>query len=161
MSFVNIAAFVISQYDSGLPGDSVRNLLYSFIPRFLWPEKPLVTPGAELWTLVSGEVGNNISPGYFADAYWNFGWIGLPLLLVPVGFFFNVTTHFAARVIEREDWLNLPMLFLSLKIGMSVDCFYSGFVGTAAQIFALYLMVKFGRQLLRSLSIPRPTESGA
>ncbi len=161
LSFVNVAAFVVSQYDHGLPGDSLRNTLYSFIPRFLWPEKPLVLLGGELATLVSGEVGNQISCGYFAEAYWNFGWIGLPLLLLPVGFFFNVTTHFAARVIEREDWLYLPVLFLSLKIGMQIDSFYNGFVGTAAQIFALYLLVKFGGPLLRSLGLVRPSEGGA
>ena len=159
LSFVNVAAFVVAQYDHGLPGDSLRDALYSFIPRFLWPEKPVVMLGFELATLVSGEVGNSISPGYFAEAYWNFGWIGLPLLLVPVGFFFNVATHFAARVIEREDWLYLPVLFLSLKIGLQIDTFYNGFVGAAAQIFALYLMVKFGGQLLRSLGL-RQSEGG-
>jgi hypothetical protein len=161
VSFVNVAAFVVSQYDHGLPGDSLRNTLYSFIPRFLWPEKPLVLLGGELATLVSGEVGNQISPGYFAEAYWNLGWIGLPLLLIPIGFFFNVSTHFAARVIEREDWLYLPVLFLSLKVGMQIDSFYNGFVGATAQIFALYFLVKFGGQLLRSLGIVRPAEGGA
>jgi hypothetical protein len=160
VSFVNVAAFVVAQYDHGLPGDSLRDTLYSFIPRFLWPEKPVVLLGGELATLVSGEVGNQISPGYFAEAYWNFGWIGLPLLLVPVGFFFNVATHFAARVIEREDWLYLPVLFLSLKVGMSIDSFYNGFVGTATQILALYFLVKFGGQLLRSLGM-LPAEGGA
>jgi hypothetical protein len=161
VSFVSVAAFVVAQYDHGLPGDSLRDTLYSFIPRFLWPEKPMVLLGGELATLVSGQVGNQISPGYFAEAYWNFGWIGLPLLLLPVGFFFNVTTHFAARVVEREDWLYLPVLFLSLKVGMQIDSFYNGFVGTAAQIFALYFVVKFGGQLLRSLGIVRPAEGGA
>lgn len=161
VSFVNAAAFVVAQYDQGLPGDSLRNTLYSFIPRFLWPEKPVVLLGGELSTLVSGEVGNQISPGYFAEAYWNFGWIGLPLLLIPVGFFFNVTTHFAARVIEREDWLYLPILFLSLKVGMEIVSFYIGFVGAATQVVALYYVVKFGGQLLRSLGILRPVERGA
>ena len=117
--------------------------------------------GGELSTLVSGEVGNQISCGYFAEAYWNFGWIGLPLLLLPVGFFFNVATHFAARVVEREDWLYLPALFMSLKVGLQIDSFYIGFVGTAAQIFALYLVVKFGVQLLRSLGLMRSSEGGA
>jgi len=42
VSFVNVAAFVVAQYDHGLPGDSLRDTLYSFIPRFLWPEKPVV-----------------------------------------------------------------------------------------------------------------------
>ena len=85
--------------------------------------------GAELATLVSGEVGNQIAAGYFAKSYWNFGWIGLPLLMFPVGVFFNVATHFAARVIEREDWLYLPVLFLSLKVGMQIEIMVQWFCG--------------------------------
>jgi hypothetical protein len=161
VSFIDAATFVIAQYDHGLPGNSLREALYVFIPRFLWPEKPVVMVGAELATLVSGEVGNQISAGYFAESYWNFGWIGLPLLLFPVGVFFNVTTHFAARVIEREDWLYLPVLFISLKVGMQIDAWYNGFVAGAAQGFALYLILKFGGQLLRSLGLVRPSEGGA
>jgi hypothetical protein len=43
---------------------------------------------------------------------------------------------------------------------MSIDSFYNGFVGTATQILALYFLVKFGGQLLRSLGM-LPAEGGA
>ena len=121
----------------------------------------MVMIGAELATLASGEVGNQISAGYFAESYWNFGWIGLPLLMFPVGVFFNVTTHFAARVIQREDWLYLPVLFMSLKVGMQVDSWYNGFVAAVAQGFALYLIVKFGGKFLRGLGLMPPSQGGA
>ena len=48
MSYTNSAAFVIAQYDRGLPGNSLRDSLYSFIPRFLWPEKPQFKVAGEL-----------------------------------------------------------------------------------------------------------------
>ena len=55
-----------------------RHASYSLFRAVLWPEKPLLLSGYELATLATGGVGNSISAGYFAETYWNFGWIGLP-----------------------------------------------------------------------------------
>ena len=161
LSLVNVAAFTIAQYDHGLPGDSIRNVLYLFIPRVLWPEKPLLLSGYELSTLATGGVGNSISAGYFAETYWNFGWIGLVLLMFPVGAFFNWTTRFAARALAREDWLYAPLLFFNLKLSIAIGDAYSGFIGAAAQSFAMQIMLYFLGRLLRSAGLLRPLESGA
>jgi hypothetical protein len=153
LSYTSAVAFVISLYDHGLPGDTLRDAVYSFIPRFLWPEKPLVMVQAELATLATGTFGNSISAGYFAEAYWNLGWIGLPLLMLPVGVFLNLTTHFAARVIARGDWPFLPLLFLNMKIGMGIEAWYIGFVGTIAQGLFLYVILRIVSYWLRSAGI--------
>jgi len=161
LTYTNAEAFMISQYDHGLPGDSLKNVVYSFIPRILWPEKPKVLVQAELATLATGTFGNSISAGYFAEAYWNLGWIGLPLLIFPIGVFFNLTTHFAARVISRGDWTYLPLLFLNMKIGMGVEEWYIGFVGTIAQGAFLYVILRIVSHWLRSAGILRALASGA
>ena len=153
VSFVNSAAFVISQYDHGLPGSSLTEAVYSVIPRFLWPEKPVIHVAGDLATLATGTIGNSISAGYFAESYWNFGWIGLPLLLCPVGVVFNLATRFAARVIERKDWLYLPILFLNLRIALQVDAWYVGFVGTTAQVLGLYVALRIVGHGLRSAGL--------
>ncbi len=158
MSYTNSAAFVISQYDRGLPGNSLRDSLYSFIPRFLWPEKPQFKVAGELATLATGTFGNSISAGYFAEAYWNLGWIGLPILMFPIGAFINVASHFAARVIARKDWIYLPLLFLNIKIGMSVTEWYVGFIGTIAQGIVLFFMLKLSGQWLRGMRLLPPLE---
>lgn len=153
VSMVSVGAFVIAQYDRGHPGNSLEDAVYSFVPRFLWPEKPVIQVAAELSTLATGEVGNSVSAGYFAESYWNFGWIGLPMLLCPVGIFFNLATHFAGRVIERKDWLYLPILFLNLKVALLVDAWYVGFVGTIAQGLALYVVLRIVGHGLRSAGL--------
>lgn len=161
LTLVNVAAFTIAQYDHGLPGDSIRNAWVVFVPRFLWPEKPLLLSGFELATLATGGVGNSISAGYFAETYWNFGWVGLVLLMFPVGAFFNWTTHFAARALAREDWIYAPLLFFNLKMSLEIGSAYSGFIGAAAQSFAIQIMLYFVGRLLRSTGLLRPLESGA
>lgn len=141
LSFINAAAFVISRYDRGVPGDSLRNVMYSFIPRILWPDKPEVLVQSELASLASGTIGNSISAGYYPDVYWNLGWIGL-LLLVPVGVAFNIASRFALDIVRRGDWIYVPVAFLNLKIAIAVDSFYVGLVGTFAISFGAYLLLR-------------------
>src|SRR5262249_33735484 len=43
LSYANQASFAVHQYDVGQPGNSFVNVLAVFIPRFLWPEKPIIT----------------------------------------------------------------------------------------------------------------------
>jgi hypothetical protein len=157
LSFMNAAGFVISRYDQGVAGDSLKDVVYSFIPRFLWPEKPLIVVGGELATLATDTVGNTISAGYFAEVYWNFGWAGL-LLLVPIGIVFNVASHFAINTLRKGDWIYLPVLFLNLRTAISIDNFYIGFVGTFVISFGLYLLLRiFSRKLdLPLSSVRRP-----
>jgi hypothetical protein len=152
LSFVHMAAFVISQYDRGVPGDSLRNVSYSLIPRFLWPDKPEVLVGAELATLASGTEDNSISAGYFAEVYWNLGWAGA-LLLIPVGIAFNVASRFAASTLHRGDWIYLPVLFLNLKTAVTIDNFYISFAGTTVIALGLYIMLRLSAVGLRELGI--------
>lgn len=144
LSFINSAGFVISMYDRGFYGDSLKNVLYVFIPRLLWPDKPEVVVSGELASRASGTVGNAISAGYFADAYWNFGWAGL-LLLLPLGVAFNITTRFAINTLRQGEWIYAPVLFLNLRIAIEVDNFVIGVIGSFAISLAVYLLLRWIR----------------
>jgi hypothetical protein len=152
LSFMHAAAFVIAQYDHGFPGDSLRNVLYSFIPRFVWPDKPVVLVGWELATLATGTIGNTISAGYFAEVYWNLGWAGV-LLLIPMGMAFNIASRFAVRVLRQGDWVYVPALFLNLETAITVDNFYIGFVGTSAIAVGLCILLRLSAVHLQQLGI--------
>ena len=47
LDYANAQAFAIDQYDSGEPGDSFNTIVYSLVPRFLWPAKPAIAVGAK------------------------------------------------------------------------------------------------------------------
>jgi hypothetical protein len=54
------------------------------IPRFGSPEKP----NLNLFRVNMLAINNPNSlcwPGRYAEAYWNFGWIGIPVLLISLG----------------------------------------------------------------------------
>jgi len=65
----------------------------TFIPRFLWPNKPSVND-ANRWYQVSygltyaGEISTvSIAVGTLAESYINFGWLGPVLIMFPLGMF--------------------------------------------------------------------------
>lgn len=79
-------AYFINAYDSGTPGDSLRNALLVLIPRFVWPDKPIIAGGREFDLIFRGiEVESSLAIGYPAEAYWNQGWLGVIAVAILIG----------------------------------------------------------------------------
>ena len=116
---------VIGMYDRGVPGNSLSSFWTAFVPRFLWPNKPIMTSGGEeLYTLVTGYEGTAVSAGIVAEAYWNYGWLGLVTMVVPWALILTLTSRLALWVIATERWAYMPALFLALRMGSRVDGLY-------------------------------------
>jgi hypothetical protein len=86
--------------------------------------------------------GSNDDRSYAAAELYRSG-LADRMLLVPLGVMFNVTSHFAASAVRQGDWIYTPVLFLNLKIALSVDNFYVAVVGTFAISCGMYLVLKF------------------
>jgi hypothetical protein len=102
-------------------GDTMDYLLYAFIPRVVWGDKPVVTRGG-WFTLYLGQARNerdvSTSTGQSAtgELYWNFG---LPGVIVGMGFlgFLIGGLWRMTRARAHEDAL-LFLLYISLCFGM-------------------------------------------
>jgi hypothetical protein len=141
LSYVNAGTFVINRYDQGIPSESLNGALALLIPRFLWPDKPIYAPGADLAFLVSGREGNSISAGLFAESYWSFGWWGQLSLIIPFGAILAWASVRSLRVIERGDWIFAPALFFAIKMGLRVDGHYiNDVIGSFAVLLGLYFV---------------------
>lgn len=70
-----------------LDGDSYLRLFYIFIPRSLWEDKPISTQRIVGEWLMPAVPNMTIPPGFFADAYINFGLLGL-IVFMYFGFIF-------------------------------------------------------------------------
>lgn len=124
-SYVNAATFVISQYDIGLPTYTLANVAAVFVPRFFWPDKPNLTKdGTDLYTRATGNEGTSISVGLFAEAYGNFGWWGLPLLMTPYGIILALMSRAMSAAMGRREWALLPVALIGVQIGTRVDGAY-------------------------------------
>jgi hypothetical protein len=122
LSYVNAAAFVMSSYDAGVPGNTLDNALAVFIPRVLWPDKPIITRlGEDLYYLMQARDGSSMGVGHFAEAYWNFGWRGILPFMLVIALILSIFTRVSMAIMANGDWLYLPVVFLGVNAGLRVD----------------------------------------
>jgi hypothetical protein len=76
-------AFIVGEVArSGLQlGETLRNLEFAFIPRIIWPQKPIVSRGAWFTTYIGmaarpQEATSSTGMTAFGEWYWNFGILG-------------------------------------------------------------------------------------
>jgi hypothetical protein len=93
-------SYLIRQHDNGNSGESLKDVWTAMVPRVLWPEKPNITRfGAQLYNSLNRNAGSSqLSPTYTAEAYWNYGWIGLIVVSLVIGLEMGWFTR---------KWLNL------------------------------------------------------
>ena len=78
-------------------GQTLDYLGYAFIPRFLWPEKPIIAKGAwfaleigQAYTRPDGTITNAVAMTIPGELYLNFGWLGVFLGCLTYGGLFAV-----------------------------------------------------------------------
>lgn len=137
-------AFVIDQYDSGLPGRSFDAVWYVLIPRVLWPEKPTFVEGREFTFLFVGHRSSFTGIGLVGEAYWNGGWLSIFLTFFYVGFVFSLLSISSMWIVSRFEWFFLPLVMFGIIMGLGVNgWFVPLFVGSFGQYasFAVFLYV--------------------
>jgi hypothetical protein len=71
-------------------------MLVTFVPRFLWPDKPSVNDSNRWYqvayrlTMRSDLNGVSIGVGYLPESYINFGWFGPPVVMFCLGIFLGL-----------------------------------------------------------------------
>jgi len=94
--------FLVSEVErTGLQmGNTMLGLEYAFIPRVLWPEKPIVSRGAWFTTYLgmaprAEEATSSTGMTAFGEWYWNFGIVGEVLGMFLVGLLQGGLWHLA------------------------------------------------------------------
>lgn len=126
-------------YDSGYAGDSFALALSAWVPRLLWPDKPIVTVGEDFTELILGRRGTCTGIGIFGEAYWNGGWPMVILACGYVGVLFAWLSRTALVMLARSEWLLLPCAFIGIRLGLRLDDWFVGYIIG----FLLYLMYYF------------------
>jgi hypothetical protein len=92
------------------------------IPRAIWPDKPVISDiGRDFNVLATGNPFSSSAPGIFADAYYNMGWVGVPLLMIPIGLWFYLMSRYALWVQATGRWLHFPVVLMAMRMGFRVD----------------------------------------
>jgi hypothetical protein len=98
-------------------GETIFNsLAASFVPRFLWPDKPMAGGhwNMEYFTGLTIE-GYSMNIGPFGEAYGNFGTPGGIYFMFFYGLFFNLAIYFLLRIAKTRPTIILwfPIIFLN------------------------------------------------
>ena len=122
ISFNNTQALAMKLYDTGETGFTYNSIIWTFVPRLIYPDKPLLTHGEKFVKIVYGEYDpGGISPGFFGEAYWNFGWIGVfysSIIISTFLVFFNIMT---IRVLILKNYQYFLLIMPSYRLSYSMD----------------------------------------
>lgn len=125
-------------------GDSFELLKWAFVPRLLYPDKPIITPGVDYQLRLTGtDIGGSAAPGYWADGYWNYGWSGVVFVSFVLGAFFAWFTQFNMQALTTGSLFLFPLMFLGIKMGYRVeDWFASGTINSIPFMIIIYYVCK-------------------
>jgi hypothetical protein len=165
LSYSGAQAFAMQQYDDGIPGHTISLVYEALLPRFLFPDKAVLTPGREFTALVTGiaDVETATTPGSYAEAYWNGGWGLLAIVSIYIGLVYAAFSAFSERVITTRRYEYLPIVLSGVTLGYKInDWFVGNYVGAVGIFAAMYLMLRFvlvpiarGMQSSRAFHAPR------
>lgn len=101
-------------------GETIQRAFIAFIPRVLWPDKPVVAGGTEIvtnYTLIEFYGGTSVAAGQTMEFYVNFGMTGIILGFAFLGFLFAWVD---SRSAYRLDSGNLYGFLRWYLVGMAL-----------------------------------------
>jgi hypothetical protein len=141
-----------------LRGESYRYMLITFIPRLVWPNKPRANEATDLVDYAYGfrfpeqeSHGTNIGAGFVAEAYANYSWVGVIMIMAIQGIIFallNRTLNTAGNLGGQAIYATVMMVFLN-GIGTSAVVLF----GNVVQF--VIVSVLFLRVFCGSTPVPR------
>lgn len=157
ISYVNAATLVIREYDMGMPANWPELLPAVFVPRFLWPEKPIITDvGLDIYEIGTGRRNSSSGAGIFADAYWAMGWWGVLVYMAACGLIMGGLSAMTARVLREGWWMQFPVVLMALLMGFRTDGHYIADVaGASVMLIGMYGVLAIAERVLAASGLRR------
>ena len=129
-------------------GESYSSILYTLIPRFLWPNKPKTTSGIE-FGYQSGITDKNdtssISVTYLGESYYNFGFFGVIITLIV----FLFTNYLYRLAYFRGNLVFLLIFIMALKpytyIGGEISPYFTGYLKSLLMFLPVFLLLNYNK----------------
>jgi hypothetical protein len=124
-------AVVVSNYEKlapyeeayGLENNIINDLLYTFIPRFIYPEKPKTSDARAYSDLYFNYGDNSFTITPFGDLLRNFGPIGIPLGMFFVGFYLRLI--YSTLIDTKYPTMWKKVAYYPLLTVVSYESFYA------------------------------------
>jgi hypothetical protein len=149
LSLLQQTASVIELTPDRVPYQHGRLYSYiavTFVPRFLWPEKPSVND-ANQWYQVAYGLSQpkhlstvSIAIGTVAESYINFGWLGPALIVFPLGVFLGSFERIFLRADSGLLYSSLGAVLIPHLLGIEAQM-AQYIAGLVQQIFLVLLVL--------------------
>lgn len=107
----------------GINGNILKDLVASFVPRFLWPGKPIIGNSEVIGNLYFNTSGTSPATTYMGDLYRNFGLVGIFIGMALLGVLLRL---FYRWLIEGQRLQPLKCaLFLVVTATVNYESLYS------------------------------------
>ena len=134
LNYSNTESFAMDAYDQGEAGKSFQMAVYTFVPRIVWRDKPVIDFGTDFNELMFGNKESSTGIGILAEAYWNGGWLMVAAVSTFVGLEFAWFTIMSIRY--------MPCAFFGLYMGLRPDdWFVTVFVGQLVICIAYFTII--------------------
>lgn len=146
LCYANAELFVMREYDRGHPGSTIWKAPYVFIPRFLMPDKPIITSGFEFNYIIRGHqrIESSTGAGVFGEGYWHGGWLGVIAVGTFVGVLLAGFHRVSIRIIEEGRFLLLPVVMTGILCGLRIDTwFVPTYIGGPLQALVWALAINY------------------
>jgi hypothetical protein len=107
----------------GLENNVINDLYTSFIPRFVWPEKPPTSDSRAYSDLYFNYGDNSFAISPFADLLRNFGPIGVPLGMLLLGIYLRLI--YATLIDTPDPAMWKKVAYFALLTVVSYESFYA------------------------------------
>lgn len=147
LCYTNAQAFVMQQYSDGLPGRSLSDVFWVFVPRALYADKPVFVQGQELSNLIQRQSNSKtfITAGVFAESFWNGGIPLVGAVCVYIGALFALVGRFTKQVLALRQYEYLPLLLAAMAWGYRIDgWFVTTYIGSLMEWLVLFWLLKIG-----------------
>lgn len=149
LCYLPAQAAAIDLYDAGRGGNDYDLMAWSFLPRFLFPTKPIMTTsGTDFYEKLTGRNTTSVGQGVFVDGYYNLGWWGLIAVGIAVGGMLAWTSAFASVVYRARSTLWLPIALAGSLMAFRVD---GSFLVDYWGLFVLSVYVSLAGAMLHTL----------
>ncbi|WP_293992267.1 hypothetical protein [Sphingomonas sp.] len=150
LNYVNAGTLAINFYDQGLEGNSLRDIFIVWIPRAIYPDKPIITDvGRDFTVMAVGNYDSSTSPSMPSEGYWNAGWLGVALFAALLSVVLTLWSIYSTIVFDRDAWHLLLVVLLGMRIGTRIDGFLvPDVVGPLAAVLAIHVACTLANRFL-------------
>lgn len=149
MEIISSLAVVVANYEAlqtyeasyGLENNIWTYTWTSFIPRYLWKDKPIVSDNSSYNELYFDHGGYGLAITSMGDLLRNFGPWGVPFGLIVLGFFLRLFYASTVEGLPFSSWRSAVFFIVLTRI--SYDSFYGEILPTTLRITAVIFVQMF------------------